>query len=117
MRSAGSAFGRNYQKTKGKLSRSWLEFVQVIVCTFDTDIVFSMLCTINVTIDYMHQLVMLSIYPKLSIHLLTVQEGERVREAVNEQVTMFTLPRLKIVPRYDQELVSQLLPKLIEALS
>ena len=45
---------------------------------------------------------MLSIYAKLSSHLLTVPE----RMAVNMQGTMFTLARLKIVPNYHQERIT-----------
>ena len=37
MRSAGSAFCRNYERTKVRPCRSWQEFVQVTVYTFDTE--------------------------------------------------------------------------------
>ena len=40
----------------------------------------------------------------------------REREAVDMQGTVFTLAGLKIVPAYDQELVSHPIPELIEAL-
>ena len=41
---------------------------------------------------------MLSIYAKLSSHVLAIQERERERAAVNKQGTVFTLARLKIFP-------------------
>ena len=73
----------------------------MIVCTFDTVIVFSMLYIISTTIDYAK--VMLSIYATLSSHLLAVRKGERA--AAHMQGTVLTLARLKTVPTI-QELVS-----------
>ena len=57
--------------------------------------------------------VMLSIYAKLSSHLL-VSERE---SGSNMQGTVFTLASLKIVPSYRQELVSHPMPENIEALT
>ena len=63
---------------------------------------------------------MLSIYAKLSSHLIAVCERERERgrerEAVNMQGTVFTIARLKIVPSHHHELVSHAMPEHIEAL-
>ena len=41
----------------------------------------------------------------------------RKRVAVNMQGTVFTLARLKIVPSYQQEILSRRMPEYIEALS
>ena len=88
VRSSGSAFCRNYQRTKGCRE----EFVVVIVFTFNTVYCF----------QFWIISVMLPIYAKLSSHVIAIQDRERA--AVNMQGTVFTLARLKIVPIYHQEL-------------
>ena len=64
--------------------------------------VFSMLCIISTTINYMHRLYFLYMlhYPVIC----SMSEIERERVAVNIQGTVFILARLRIVLSYHQEI-------------
>ena len=67
VRSSGSTLCRNYQRTKGSRNREG--FVIVIFFTFNT--VYCSVCSISLV-----GLVMLSIWAKLSSHVLTIQERD-----------------------------------------
>ena len=69
-----------------------------------------MLYIISTTINYMHQLCLLYML-NYSSHLLT----ERERESKRARNCVY-LARLKLVPSYNQELVSHPMPEHIEAL-
>ena len=82
VRSTCSAFCTNYQRTIG--CRSWKELVQVIICILKLFIVFSLLCIISTTIDYMHELC-----HTIQSYSYYMREGV----AVNMQGTVFTSSR------------------------